>query len=70
VWILRVARVAILMMPIALFVPFDWWAGLAALAVAVAAYRLLRAYDELIAGRRQFEVLLRLGWQIQGERVT
>jgi hypothetical protein len=43
VWILRVGRVAILMMPIALFVPFDWWAVLAALAAAVTAYRLLRA---------------------------
>jgi Protein of unknown function (DUF3040) len=43
VWILHVARAAILMMPIALFVPYDWWAELGAVAVAVAAYRLLRA---------------------------
>ena len=55
------------MMPIALFVPFEWWAELAALAAAVAAYRLLRArMTSLIGATTQLEVLLRLGWQIRG----
>ena len=42
-WVVRVCRVAFILMPIALFVPFEWWAELAALAAAVLAYRLLRA---------------------------
>jgi Protein of unknown function (DUF3040) len=42
-WIVRVCRVAFMLMPITLFVPFEWWAALAALASAVLAYRLLRA---------------------------
>ena len=42
-WAVRVCRVAFILMPIALFVPFEWWAELAVLAAAVLAYRLLRA---------------------------
>ena len=42
-WVVRVCRVAFILMPIALFVPFEWWAELAVLAAAVLAYRLLRA---------------------------
>jgi len=42
-WVVRVCRGAFILMPIALFVPFEWWVEVAALGSAVLAYRLLRA---------------------------
>jgi hypothetical protein len=49
-WVVRVCRMAFILTPIALFVPFEWWVKLAALGSAVLAYRLLPGAHDVLIG--------------------
>jgi hypothetical protein len=42
-WVVYVGRVALVSMPVVMFVPFEWWGILAMLASPLVAYQLLHA---------------------------
>jgi hypothetical protein len=45
-WAVWLGRVAFIMLPVTLFIPYKWWVGLAVLAALVAASNLPRSPNE------------------------